>query len=290
MHKVQLFDGKRYFPANGINLDSQVGTAVAYVGCMRSVKMSSQASLSSFARLVVTHALPLVLACILGAGCTDFDGANNADGTVGESGGKADGADAAVIFEADNGKSFDVVEGQKVIVRLEESPVLGTWAVASSNRTFGYPESDQLIVQQNAPGRFHEFVWQTSGSVSKVGTHTVWMDRSVDDEVKASFSFTIVIKAKKARVVIDESNNGQTIEVREGTQLVVRLNEDPESGYEWQLVACDRALGDWRSNEYADGVREWVWDTKSYLSKVGKHTVAMEEQGAEGDVLTIRDT
>src|SRR5262245_57188174 len=89
-------------------------------------------------RIVVGMVLALAL-----AGCASDVGAGGGTGSPGGgAGSKADDgtdeAGAVVIDESGDGQSFDVAQGQLVVVRLASNPTTGyDWAVTSTDRSFG---------------------------------------------------------------------------------------------------------------------------------------------------------
>lgn len=143
----------------------------------------------------------LVLACAASlalAGC-----AVDTQSTVDEMTEAPDTTEAVVIDESGNGQSFDVIEGQRIILRLPGNPTTGyEWTVASTDRTFGYPSSEQYLADDGGAGSggTYEFVWSTDRVLSVVGTHTVVMHygRSWEQEPIDEFTFTVEVVAAAA--------------------------------------------------------------------------------------------
>ena len=86
-------------------------------------------------------------------------------------------------------------------------------------------------------------------------------------------------------LVIDETMNGVTMEVYEGTDVIVELPSNPSTGYDWRLVRTDRTFGGPVSTEYvvddpeaigSSGMTRMTWKTQGYLSMLGEHTVMLE--------------
>jgi predicted secreted protein len=101
-----------------------------------------------------------------------------------------------VLDESDNGATYDVSEGDDVIVKLKTIPSSGySWHVITTGNTLGDPEEsyadDGLI---GAEG-LQTFTWHTTGAVSLIGAHSVTLDykRSWEQDVPplATFSFTV---------------------------------------------------------------------------------------------------
>ncbi len=118
----------------------------------------------------------------------------------------ADAQDGAVIID-DSGadQTFNVVEGQDVVVQLSTNPSTGyDWEVTSTNRTFGNPMSRDYVSDDSGPvgsGGVTRFVWSTGGVLSKLGSHTVVLGymRSWEEGVEPveTFSFTVnVVEAE----------------------------------------------------------------------------------------------
>ena len=143
--------------------------------------------------------LGIVLMAVVGCGMEEepFGGGTGA-------GGKADdgsGQFGVVIDETGDGLTFEVIEGQDVIVRLPSNPSTGyDWQVASTDRTFGYPVA---VVFTPAPtdvgeGGVTELVWKTDGFLSMLGSHTVVLEyrrawEQAELPADDSFTFTVAV-------------------------------------------------------------------------------------------------
>jgi predicted secreted protein len=106
---------------------------------------------------------------------------------------------ALVIGESDKGKTFTVVAGQNVRVRLPSNPTTGyKWTVTQTDRTFGYPSSDTYKANSaNGPvgsGGNQTLTWKTTTAISMEGKHTVELSykRSTGAAAK-KFTFTVDI-------------------------------------------------------------------------------------------------
>jgi inhibitor of cysteine peptidase len=83
---------------------------------------------------------------------------------------------------------------------------------------------------------------------------------------------------------LTEKDDGKTVTVTEGQNLVVKLQSNPTTGYKWKVVSTDRTFGypaDERFLRNTDavgsgGLQRFSWKTKGALSMVGDHTVKME--------------
>jgi predicted secreted protein len=83
---------------------------------------------------------------------------------------------------------------------------------------------------------------------------------------------------------LTEKDNGKTVTVTEGQNLVVKLQSNPTTGFKWQVVSTDRTFGypaDERFLRNSDavgsgGVQRFSWKTKGALNMVGEHKVKLE--------------
>lgn len=202
------------------------------------------------------------------------------------------GPQTVIIDESGNGQAFEVVEGQDIIVRLAGNPSTGYgWEVASTDRTFGYPASEDFLPDGGGPGSggVFEFVWKTDGALSMVGSHTVVLDylRSWEGEAIDSFTFTVNIVSpgdpSNTPVVVDETGHDTTVDVVEGRDVLLRLGGNPSTGYEWVVASTDRTFG-YPTEEFipdgggagSGGLYEFQWKTDGALSMVGAHNVVLE--------------
>lgn len=217
-----------------------------------------------------------------------------------------------ILDEGDDGMTFDVLEGHDVVVRLSGNPSTGyAWTVGSTDRTFGYPQSEEFLVDEGGPvgsGGIYEFLWATDGPLSMVGAHTVVMNygRSWEEEPAETFTFTINVLAAEPSgeesLVIDETGDGKTYDAVAGTEVVVRLGGNPSTGYEWTVASTDCTFGYPQSEEFlvdgegptgSGGIYELVWATAGPLPMEGAHTVVLqykrswEDEPAETFTFTV---
>ncbi|MBW2525573.1 MAG: protease inhibitor I42 family protein [Deltaproteobacteria bacterium] len=221
-------------------------------------------------------------------------------------------AESVIIDETGDGQTFDVVEGQDVILRLPGNPTTGyAWTVGSTDRTFGYPSSEEYVADGDRTGGsgVYLFVWQTDGALPMVGAHTVEMHyaREWMSEPEQTFTFTVNVIAADAPttepLVIDEGGDGQSFDVEAGTNVLVRLPGNPTTGYEWAVASTDRTFGYPESEQYipnesegmvgGGGVFELQWATSGALPMEGSHTVVLayrrswEEEPADTFTFTV---
>lgn len=87
---------------------------------------------------------------------------------------------------------------------------------------------------------------------------------------------------------VTEADNGKTVTVTEGQDLLVKLPSNPSTGYSWNVVATDRSFGYPSETKFfpdgagvgSGGVERLTWKTKTPLPLVGEHTVKMEYKRA----------
>lgn len=87
-------------------------------------------------------------------------------------------------------------------------------------------------------------------------------------------------------LVLTEADNGRTITVPEGQNVVVKLASNPTTGYEWVVASTDRTFGYPYYKRFlpassdgpvgSGGVQRMTWRTKGALSMVGRHEVKLE--------------
>jgi predicted secreted protein len=86
-------------------------------------------------------------------------------------------------------------------------------------------------------------------------------------------------------LVLTEADNGRTISVPEGQNVVVKLASNPTTGYEWSIASTDRTFGYPYYKRFlpsesgavgSGGVQRMTWKTKGGISMVGRHQVKLE--------------
>lgn len=105
---------------------------------------------------------------------------------------------------------------------------------------------------------------------------------SVEDEGEAEAAPETSV-AELNGIAITEADNGRTVTVTEGRDVIVRLPSNPTTGYTWQVVSTDPTFG-YPSKTFipgsaatgSGGIEQFTWKTKSFRPMVGAHTVAME--------------
>ncbi len=203
--------------------------------------------------------------------------------------------DPVVIDASGDGGSFTAVEGQPVVVRLAANASTGyRWVVAVTDRTFGYPATDEMETSGNGPvgsGGTQVLTWETTGFLPMVGTHAVTLeyrrpwDENVDPADTFSFSVEVVGAdgpTEDVALSLDEDDDGGTYEVAEGGIVELRLYTNPSTGYDWVVTRTDRTFGypetSYESGSSAigsSGTAVMRWQTSGPLPMVGTHSVEL---------------
>lgn len=105
------------------------------------------------------------------------------------------------LTDADNGKTVTITKGQSILVKLASNPTTGfKWAVASTDRTFGYPATDTFAGGGSGgpvgSGGVQRLTWKTNSPLNMVGSHTVKLEykRSFETNVPPAKVFTFTVK------------------------------------------------------------------------------------------------
>lgn len=109
---------------------------------------------------------------------------------------------AVQITHADNGKTFDVVAGNPVVLTLPQNASTGyLWSVESTDKTFGHPQMETQPGDPNIPGNggTQTFTWRTTSVIPMVGKHTVRMilQRPFAETVPPAETFTFSVNIKE---------------------------------------------------------------------------------------------
>lgn len=205
-----------------------------------------------------------------------------------------DAAEPVVIDASGEGDTFTAVEGQPVVVRLASNPSTGyRWVVATTDRTFGYPVTDEIETAPNGAvgsGGTQVLTWQTTSPLSMVGTHAVTLEyrRPWDENVapEDTFSFQVEIvpaDGDDVALSLDDGDNGGTFTVTAGGVIEVRLASNPTTGYDWVVTRVDRTFG-YPETTFepsgsgavgSGGTTVLTWQTTGPLDLTGRHSVRL---------------
>ncbi|MBS2016958.1 MAG: protease inhibitor I42 family protein [Deltaproteobacteria bacterium] len=87
---------------------------------------------------------------------------------------------------------------------------------------------------------------------------------------------------------LTDADNGKTITVDKGRNVLLKLGANPSTGYSWTVASTTRTLGYPISDRFvasppaadgavgSGGLQRFVWKTASPLETVGSHTVRLE--------------
>ena len=158
-------------------------------------------SAAVFGSLLALAAAPMVFV----TGCSSDEAAAPPAEATPETSDSEDELKALTIKDADNGKSFQVLQGSNITVKLTSNPTTGyDWHVLSTSKSLGYPTKTFSGGGANAPvgsGGTTKLVWKTNSSLN-VGTHTVELvyqrgePGSADAKPSKIFGFTVTVVGK----------------------------------------------------------------------------------------------
>jgi inhibitor of cysteine peptidase len=104
------------------------------------------------------------------------------------------------VTDDDNGKTVTITKGQSLLLKLQSNPTTGyKWAVASTDRTFGYPASETFLKNGDGAvgsGGIQRFTWKTKSPLDMVGSHKVKLEykRSWETNVAPAKTFNFTVK------------------------------------------------------------------------------------------------
>jgi inhibitor of cysteine peptidase len=249
----------------------------------------------------------LALGAVTGACAVDGDD----DGDAASS---EDELRALSIKDGDNGKTFTVPKGKDIKVVLSANATTGyKWKVVSTDRTFGYPSPKEGTYAAEGGGSGpvggggkHTFVWKTSSPLLRPSStaHAVKLEyrRSFEsDDTPATKTFTFKIKISEGAappppepvgepITLFEEHDGATLRAKTGQDVIVRLPENPSTGYAWYVESTDRTFG-YGTKEFAapsasgpvgsGGTAVFTWKTSGPLPMLGAHTVKLKSSRGE---------
>jgi predicted secreted protein len=186
------------------------------------------------------------------------------------------------------------------------------WYVTETDPTFGYPEEEIMPGPDGSTSMDTLWLtWETTGYLPLVGQHSVSLAyaRSLEDtDPVSTMSFTINILPAEDPidpeppgylVVLVEEDNGMTVTVDQGTDIMLQLYADPSTGYEWTVVRTDPTFGYPASNEFIPdeevesgegGIQQMIWKTDGGPYPLeGGHYVSLNYWKAP-DIGSIEDT
>lgn len=87
-------------------------------------------------------------------------------------------------------------------------------------------------------------------------------------------------------LTLTEADNGKTVTVPKGQNVLVKLGSNPTTGYKWVVASTSRTLGYPATDRYtgagpngpvgSGGVQRLTWKTNAPIDMAGTHTVKLE--------------
>jgi predicted secreted protein len=169
---------------------------------------------------------------------------------------------SVTIDDSANGKTVSAVANEAVVIKLIDHGDGGlAWGVTSDGG-LGAPVETHLA-GSGTPGDFGTDVFTFDTSKASPGSHTIVLtDARPDGSMATTYSVTIVVIGSvpdagptntagpttttppdntgptEQPIVIDDSQNGTTVNVPAGDQIVVRLGSLGDGGYQWSFVSA----------------------------------------------------
>ena len=95
---------------------------------------------------------------------------------------------------------------------------------------------------------------------------------------------------------IDEGKHGKTIEVKNGDTFLIRLNENPTTGYRWAIESSGEPLLEIKSDEFtcspprlcgSGGMHNWTFVAKEIGTAIIKMEYNRSWEKTSGDPFTL---
>jgi inhibitor of cysteine peptidase len=138
-----------------------------------------------------------------------------------------------------------------------------------------------------------EFRWASSNGNPYVVLYDQDGDRAYSFEYKQTTdslslratgtTLWFTMEADSDRVELDENDDGETIRVQEGDDIVLSLPSNPSTGYSWVVASTDRSFGYPEEAFTADssatgsgGTTTFTWKSEGPFTLIGPHSVTLE--------------
>ena len=193
----------------------------------------------------------ILLACLLGlvlvaAGCTTADNGDGATPTPSEMPSPLPVPDEVVLVDDTNeGQVIGVNETASIIIKLPDNPSTGyVWKVTGSDG-LAITQDTYTPAETGMVGAAGVHSWtmepRTTGLVtfSAVYYRTWEGEKPSDDTYAISF---YVVPADATLITVTADDNGDTIAVPAGDVVLVKLEENPTTGYQWNATAGGSAV------------------------------------------------
>lgn len=146
---------------------------------------------------------------------------------------------SSTFSEANNGQSVKVTPGSIVTVRLNENPTTGyswNWTLAPGlelvNTSFASNGSGM-------PGAGGVRTWELKTTANATQAFTAVYKRSWEPVFgnETTYSLNITATGVTTMATYSEANDNQTVAVSKGSIIAIVLNENPSTGYAWNVSA-----------------------------------------------------
>ena len=174
------------------------------------------------------------------------------------------------VAQDNNADIIPVDMHTEIRIRLPENPTTGySWNVTGAD---GLAITDDTFVppEKQIPGAGGTHVWTLEPKVTGIVTFSAvyvrpWEGIQPDDE---TYTVTFYVAPEGTTVVdVISANNGTTISVSEGDAVLVALDENPTTGYQWTAgvsgtaeIAMDSFIPPYSETPLvgAGGVHKWL--------------------------------
>lgn len=192
----------------------------------------------------------ILLACILGAvlfaaGCTTPDAGDGATPTPSEIPSPLPIPDEVVLVDDTNeGQVIPVNETASIIIKLPDNPSTGyVWKVTGADG-LAITQDTYTPAETGTVGAAGVHAWtmepRTTGLVTFSAVYyRPWEGEPTDDTYTISF---YVVPAASTLITVTADDNGGTVAVPAGDVVLVKLEENPTTGYQWNATAGGSAV------------------------------------------------
>lgn len=167
-------------------------------------------------------------------------------------------ADTVQVYDGDNGQQITLRPGDTLVVNLKANLSTGySWNIAQNNnsllRPLGrptYQQSDSGMM--GAPGT-QVFRFRAVGSGGE-GLTMLYQKASLGGGVRAADTFRLLVVIDRPKsnetVYVTDANNHGNVTLNPGDTLVVQLNANSTTGYQWSVGDMDSSILSLKSSRY----------------------------------------
>lgn len=149
------------------------------------------------------------------------------------------------VAQDNNGDIIPVDMATEIRIRLTENPTTGySWNVTSANG-LAVTSDEYIAPEEERPGAGGTHVWTMEPKVTGLVTFNAvyvrpWEEPQPDDE---TYSVTFYVAPEGTTVeTVTDADSGTTITVSEGSAVLVDLEENPTTGYQWNASVSGSAV------------------------------------------------